>query len=321
MALNQDQRYYLKLKALSCLYEEGLTQTETAKKLHISRVTLGKLLTEAKDEGMIKIEIVDVRGQMEIIKLEKEMCDTFGLRDIKLVDAGDADDLVLTNRIAAEAAAYTQQLIRSGMKIGLTWGRTLNHMIRELQPDPSITDLSVYTLVGGSSSSSNFQPNVLAQLLIDKFDGQAIVLTAPFMCRHAALCEEIKKEPSIAEILNTSKEVDITLVGIGEEPEKGADHLSDYPFDKKMINELVKAHAVGDICGNFFDINGNLCDTTLRDRIVSIDINDLPMHKWVVGIGGGQKKVRSLIGALSGGYLDVLVTDVKTAKSVLAYQR
>ena len=321
MALTGDRRYYLKLKALSYLYEDGWTQTDIAKKLHISRVTLGKLLDEAKEEGMIKYEIVDIRGQMELIQLEKELCEAFDLRDIKLVDAGDADDDVLTQRIAAEAAVYTQQLLQSNMKIGLTWGRTLSRMIRELQPDPGITDLSVYTLVGGASSSSSFQPNVLAQQLIDKFHGRAIVMTAPFMCQHATLCAEIKKEPSIAQILKASRDLDITLVGIGEEPERGADHLSDYPFDKKMIQELVKAKAAGDICGNFFDIHGIPCDTTLKDRIVSIDISDLPSHKWVVGMGGGKKKVRSLFGALSGKYLDVLVSDAATARSVLSLVR
>ena len=318
MSFTEDQRYYLKLKALSYLYEDGMSQTDIAKRLHISRVTLGKLLEEAKAEGMIKFEIVDVRGQMEIVQLEKEMCDSFGLRDIKLVAANAADEAQTVRRIAAEGATYLEQMLRSDMQIGLTWGHTLSQMIQELRPNQNIKDLEVYTLVGGASTSSNFQPNLLAQELIAKYDGQAFVMTAPFMCQHEDLCAQIKKEPAIDHILRASRNVDITLVGIGEEPEKGADRLSDYPFDKKMIQQLVKAKAVGDICGNFFDEQGALCDTPFRDRIVSIDIRELPQHKWVVGMGGGQKKVHSILGALHGGYLDVLITDAQTAREVLA---
>ncbi len=318
MSFTEDQRYYLKLKALSCLYDEGLSKTEIAKNLNISRVTLGKLLEEAKAEGMIKYEIVDVRGKMKLVQTEKEMCSNFGLRDIKLVDTGQADEETAIKRIAAEGAAYVSQILRSNMRIGLTWGRTLSSMIHELKPDSHITDLTVYTLVGGASTSSNFQPNLLAQQFISKYNGQAVVITAPFMCQHEALCTEIKKEPSIAHILRASRDVDITLVGIGEEPEKDAERLSDYPFDRKMIQQLVKANAVGDICGNFFDINGNLCDTPLRNCIVSIDIRELLSHKWVVGIGRGPKKIRSILGALNGGYLDVLITDLETAEQVLA---
>ena len=318
MSFTDDQRYYLKLKALSCLYEDGMSKTEIASLLNISRVTLGKLLDEAKAEGMIKYEIVDVRGQMKLVQVEKEMCRSFGLRAIKLVDTGQSDDEAAVKRIAAEGAAYVSQILRSNMRIGLTWGRTLSSMIHEMKPDSAITDLTVYTLVGGASTSSSFQPNLLAQQLISKYSGQAVIMTAPFMCQREELCAEIKKEPSIAHILRASRDEDITLVGIGEEPEKGADRLSDYPFDKRMIQQLVRANAVGDICGNFFDINGQLCNTSLRNRIVSIDIRDLLSHKWVVGIGRGAKKTRSILGALNGGYLDVLITDLETATRVLA---
>ena len=318
MSLTPDQRYYMKLKALTYLYEDGLTQTEIAGKLKISRVTLAKLLEEAREEGMIKFEIIDVRGRMKIVQLEKQMCETFGLRDIRLVDCSHADEETCSRKIAGEASAYVAQVLASGMKIGLTWGRTLNEMISSLTPDPQIHSLLVYTLVGGASMSSNFQPNVLAQRFINKYDGQSVVITAPFICQYESLCREIKKEPAIAEILAASHDLDLTLVGIGEEPQDGADHLSDYPFGPDTIQELVRAHAVGDICGNFFDIHGQLCDTALKDRIVSIDIRDLPSHRCVIGMGGGEKKTNSILGALNGHYLHVLITDVQTAEAVLA---
>lgn len=77
------------------------------------------------------------------------------------------------------------------------------------------------------------------------------------------------------------------------------------------------AEAAGDICGNFFTITGELCNTTLKNRIISIDIRDLPEHKRVIGVGGGEKKVRSILGALTGHYLHALITDVQTAEKVL----
>ncbi|MCF0146001.1 MAG: winged helix-turn-helix transcriptional regulator [Eubacterium sp.] len=317
MPLSQDQRYYMKLKALTYLYEDGLTQTEIAKRLNISRVTLNRLLDEARSEGMIKFEIVDVRGKQNAIRLEKKMCELFGLADIRLIDAGSADEKTLNDRIGAEAALYIEQKLRSDMKIGLTWGRTLNNMIQYLTPNARIRDLTLYTLVGGASTSSNFQPNLLAQRFINKYSGKTVVITAPFICQHENLCKAIKKEPDIANILAASHSLDLTLVGIGEEPQAGADHLSDYSFDKETIAELVNAHAAGDICGNFFDVNGRLCRTQLRNRIVSIDIRDLPSHKCVIGMGGGAKKINSILGALNGHYLHSLITDTQTAEKVI----
>ena len=317
MSISQEHRYYLKLKALYYLYEEGYTQTEIAKRLNISRVTLSRLLEEAKAEGMIKFEIVDVRGAMKTLQLEEKLRQRFGLQDIKLVDCSGADTDTLTRKIGSEAASYFEQLVHNDMKIGLTWGRTLNSMIENLPPDKNIRDIHVYTLVGGSSQSVDFQPNILAQHLIDKYNGHATILTAPFMCQSKELCSAIKKEPTIASILKASYNLDVTLVGIGEAPVRDADHLSDYPFDTATINELVDAEAAGDICGNFFTITGELCDTTLKNRIISIDIRDLPEHKRVIGVGGGEKKVRSILGALNGHYLHALITDVQTAEKVL----
>ena len=315
MSISQEHRYYLKLKALYYLYEEGYKQTEIAKRLNISRVS--RLLEEAKAEGMIKFEIVDVRGAMKTLQLEEKLRQRFGLQDIKLVDCSGADTDTLTRKIGSEAASYFEQLVHNDMKIGLTWGRTLNSMIENLPPDKNIRDIHVYTLVGGSSQSVDFQPNILAQHLIDKYNGHATILTAPFMCQSKELCSAIKEEPTIASILKASHNLDVTLVGIGEAPVRDADHLSDYPFDTATINELVDAEAAGDICGNFFTITGELCDTTLKNRIISIDIRDLPEHKRVIGVGGGEKKVRSILGALNGHYLHALITDVQTAEKVL----
>ena len=153
MSISQEHRYYLKLKALYYLYEKGYTQTEIAKRLNISRVTLGRLLDEAKAEGMIKFEIVDIRGTMKTLQLEERLRQRFGLQDIKLVDCPNADIDSVTKRIASEAATYFEQLVHSNMTIGLTWGRTLSCMIENLPSDKSIKDLLVYTLVGGSLHS------------------------------------------------------------------------------------------------------------------------------------------------------------------------
>ena len=318
MPIQEDARYYLKLKALEYYYNKNYTQTEIAKKLNISRVTLAKLLDEAKVEGMIKIEIVDIRNMKCLLEIEERLKQRFALRDVLLVDGDKLTEGEVTQRIASKGAEYFQLVLRSGMKIGVTWGRTLNAMVNRLEVNRRIRDLAVYTLVGSSSSNVNFQPNVLAQNLLNKYSGSLHILTAPFICGSPQLCSDIKAEPQIAKILQDSGSADITVVGLGEAPIEGEWSLGDYPFNRADIEELLACGAVGDICGNFFDIHGELCNTSIKPRIVSIDIRTLPQHKLVVGVGGGPKKVKSVFGALNGGYLDVLITDLQTAMGVLS---
>ena len=320
MALSEEQRYYLKLKALYYYYENGYTQTEISKMLNISRVTLGRLMDEEKKEGMVKIEIVDIRGSMETLQLEEQIRNHFDLLDVKLVDSSNLiSNAEINQRIAAAASEYFEQIIKSNLKIGITWGRTLNMMVEHLRTNKSVNGLEILTLLGGTSQSPSFQPNILAQRLIEKYNGQIRIITAPFICQSDELCAAMKNDPAISSVLEASKSVDITLVGIGEEPVKDSESLSDYPFDKATINELVSAGAVGDICGNFFDIEGVLCDTSIKNRIVSINPHDLINHKKVIGIGGGPGKIRSILGALNGHYLQVLISDTETAKAMLSF--
>lgn len=320
MAIREDLRYSMKLKALYYLYEKNYTQTEIAKILNISRVTLGKWLDEARAEGMIKFEIVDIKNELSLFYLEDEMKARFQLKDIRLVGSGDLDDSGIVWKIAINAASYLERVLKSGMKIGLTWGRTLNAMVNELSINREIQDLTIYTLVGSAPGSAAFQPNILAQNLLSKYNGSLEIITAPFFCYSAKLCSDIKNDPQISSILEETKNLDLTLVGIGEEPMENASTLSDYPFDDTIIRDLINNGAVGDICGNFFDIDGNLCNTIIQDRILSIDIRELPKHKMVIGIGGGTRKVKSILGALHGSYLDVLITDARTARAVLALE-
>jgi deoxyribonucleoside regulator len=259
-----------------------------------------------------------VRNTLQKLQVEDELRQRFGLRDVRLADNVNCSQQETHRLIASEAAAYFDKSIRSNMKIGVTWGRTLSSMVDQLTINRTIQNLTVYTLVGNTADSPDFQPNILAQKLLQKFNGSLKTIAAPFMCGSAQLCAEMKREPQIANILSGVRDLDITIVGIGEAPVPGSKKLSDYPFDEAIINELVQSGAVGDICGNFFDIDGRVCSTTIKDRIVSIDITELPQHKMVVGVGGGSNKTQSILGALNGSYLDVLITDLETARSVLA---
>ena len=320
MAIREDLRYSMKLKALYYLYEKNYTQTQIAKILNISRVTLGKWLDEARAEGMIKFEIVDVKNELSLFHLEDEMKERFHLQDVRLVGTGDLNDSAVMWKIAGAGATYFEQLVRSGMKIGLTWGRTLNAMVGELSINPAIQDLTIYTLVGNAPSSAAFQPNILAQNLLSKYGGSLRILTAPFFCYSAQLCSDIKREPQIASILQETRDLDLTLVGIGEEPAENSGKLGDYPFGSEIIDDLICQHAVGDICGNFFDLSGRLCHTMLQSHCLAINIEELHQHRMVIGVGGGSRKIKSILGALHGGYLDVLITDSQTASAVLALE-
>ncbi len=318
MPIGAQQRYYLKLKAVYYYYEKDYTQTEIAKMLNVSRITLGRLLREAREEGMVKIDIIDQRNVKHLLEVEARLKDRFGLSDVKIADCVENDQEEITRKVAMAGARYVEHILRPGTKVGLAWGRTLEMMVDFLGENRSVSGLEVVTLLGGAGTADTVtQPNIIAQRFIQKYDGVGYIINAPYLCQSEELCSAIKQEPHIADALRRSKDSDITLVGIGESPDAGEGLNLNVRYGSEVVNELVQNKAVGDICANFFDISGEPCSTSVSKKVVSIDLADLREHKKVIAISGGPKKHASVLGALRGGYVDVLITDKFTAEGVL----
>jgi len=320
MSFSAEQRYYLKLKSVYYYYEKNYTQIQISEMLGVSRITLGKLLREAREEGMVKIEIVDVRGVRALMDLEVRLQERFNLMDAKVVGVVENERNEIIRKLAAAGAVYMEGAIRSGMKLGLAWGRTQELLVEYMQENRGVKDIEVTTLVGGSGSAgATTQPNIIAQRLLEKFSGTGYILNAPFLCQTEELCRALYREPQIVAVLERAKTADLTLIGIGETPRSPEDYGKSYNYTEEMLEELKAAGAVGDICANFYDINGEICETSVSRKIVAIDIADLRKHNKVVAVGGGPNKWASVVGALRGGYIDILITDRFTAEKVLEF--
>lgn len=74
---------------------------------------------------------------------------------------------------------------------------------------------------------------------------------------------------------------------------------------------------LGAICGRFFDISGQKCTNELDDQIIGLNLNELKKINHKVAIAFGPEKVKAILGAMRGHFLDVLITDDKTANALL----
>lgn len=79
--------------------------------------------------------------------------------------------------------------------------------------------------------------------------------------------------------------------------------------------------AVGDIALRFFDVQGNIANENLNERVVGLALEDFKDKKYNIAIAVGERKAAGILGALRGGYVNVLYTDEKTAKKVLSLVR
>jgi DNA-binding transcriptional regulator LsrR (DeoR family) len=75
--------------------------------------------------------------------------------------------------------------------------------------------------------------------------------------------------------------------------------------------------AVGDICLHFFDRAGVPVITPLDARVISMALQELHHVKRAVGIAGGSRKLEAIRAALTGRWINVLITDRFTAERLL----
>ncbi|MFW6381420.1 MAG: sugar-binding transcriptional regulator [Bacillota bacterium] len=318
--MEADNDYYLKLKTARLYYEKNMTQQQVARQLHLSRPTISKLLKQAQEEGIVQIRVVDIKNKNNLLKLEKRLEQAFGLQEAIVTDFEGESEQKLKEELGEKAARYFENILDDGLKIGVSWGTTLKAVVDHLSGNRRLNQIGVLTLVGGSSHlSSDIHANILCERLASMYNGRGNFLYAPVIVDEEWILEAIRENQETGDVLQRAREVDIALVGIGGDLEYSTLLETGY-FTKKDIERLRQYGSIGDICSRFFDVKGRACQLDINRRIVSLELDDLRQIDRVIGVAGGAEKVTSILGALRGGFINVLVTDNLTASRVLQSQ-
>ena len=127
----------------------------------------------------------------------------------------------------------------------------------------------------------------------------------------------IENEPSVQQILNMTTLSQLSVVGIGGMDEE-ATIVTNGMLSSNDFLLLSMKGAVGDILCHFIDQNGNLVSSEIEGRLISTSLDTLKTLENTIGVAAGENKVKAILAALRGKYLDILITDEHTASSILA---
>jgi deoxyribonucleoside regulator len=75
--------------------------------------------------------------------------------------------------------------------------------------------------------------------------------------------------------------------------------------------------AVGDVLGNYVDIEGRVIASPHSGRLIALSIDDLRRIETVVAVVSEVEKPRAILGVLRAGVVDVLVVDEGNARTIL----
>jgi DNA-binding transcriptional regulator LsrR (DeoR family) len=306
---------YLLSKVSTLYYLRDLTQQEISDRLRISRPTISRLLTEARRQGIVQITVAPPRGLH--LELESQLEERFGLGEALVVDVESEKAVELFRQIGAAAATYLARTIQPGDTIGLAWGATINAMVQAMPFQPTQGVRVVQTLGGIGPPDSEEYVTGLVRRLAEALSGAAVLLPAPGVLATVAVRNVLRDDPHVRAALRHLDTLDTVYLGIGSL--KTNPVLNDgHSLPRGALEQLVARGAVGDIALRFFDAKGETVRTSLDDRVLGITTDQLRKVARVVAVAGGPRKVDAIHSALHTDLIDVLITDKRTAKALIA---
>ncbi len=302
------------LQAARLYYEDGLTQQQVADELGVSRPQVSRLLTRARAESIVRITIADPFATFE--EVEARLVETFGLREAVVTAGEGLSGEPLRRHIGLAAAEYLRCFLNDGLQVGIGWGHTLHAVVEALSVEQR-AGIQVFPLIGSMGQvPASFQVNDLARGLAEAFGGIWQALYAPAFVGEPQARDVLLCHPDMKMVMEAWGSLDMALVGIGyfASQRQFSMFFAEY-MDEALLRALEEQKAVGDLCGRFFDIQGMQC--IVEPEVIGVSLEQLRALGHVVGIAGGEEKVTAILGALRGGYLNVLITDTVTAQAVL----
>ena len=301
-------------------YNQNLLQSEIASKLFFSRSKVSRLLTQARELGIVDIKIRQVLDR--IPSVEEALKKTFHLKDAVVINSfsGENKDEQNLEMITDFASIYVSNLLKDNITLGVSNGRAVNIVTRKINKLHDC-DLNVVQILG---SGSNAHQAIESRDLVMRFSeiftrGHCYFLNAPIYIDNAFARSQILQDKAIKTVFEMMSKCDIILSGIGGfdvQRFHTTEIIREYQTDAHA-RELEAKGAVGCVCALYYDINGNYIDCEWNNKCVSIPFENIKKNPMTIGVACRDDKVLPMLGALRGGLINVVITDVDTATKVL----
>jgi DNA-binding transcriptional regulator LsrR (DeoR family) len=307
----------LMTKIAHLYHEQNLRQSEIAGLLHVSQAKVSRLLKRAGEVGIVRTVVVVSPGVHT--SLEQALEQRYGLLEAVVADVdGDDDEAAVNAGIGSAGASYLEATLAGGERIGVSsWSQTLLSVADRLTPLRTSGADQIVQLVGGIGvASAQAQANRLLSELASLIGAAPTFVPAPGLVGDPLVRESLLADPAMRSVAGDWQNLTMALVGIGSLQPSQLLRASGNAIDPADQAKLLGLGAVGDVCNRYFDIDGHLVHSALDSRVVGIGPEAFRAIPRRVGLAGGTRKHDAIRAALAGGWVNVLVTDVSTARAL-----
>ncbi|RIY02195.1 sugar-binding transcriptional regulator [Aureimonas flava] len=302
----------MRVRAAWMYYVEEMTQSDIAAALDIGRVSVVRMLAEARARGEVRISVSGALA--ELTAAERALETRYALGSAVVVPApGRGEDP--SPAISAAIGAVLSEAVGSGMAVGLGWGRTLLESLPFIAPR-ALDDMRVVSLLGGISQAHRFNPAEFVWRFAQIFNGDAFLLSAPAIVDGPDTKTALVERCGLRSTLEMAEKLDLVVLSVGGIERNATTYRTGYIAETER-RSLQAAGAVGDLLFHFLDRDGALVDHPINGRIVSADMEAIRRAPERILASGGPEKTEILRAALAFLKPTVLVTDETTASRLL----
>ena len=289
-------------------YLEDRKQSDIAQELGVSRPLISRMLSEARDLGVVKITIQEPGG--EASDLLERLRQYSGLRDGVLVEDGADNDE--TNQRLSEGAVSLLRQLRTRC-LGVGWGYLIGQLVTWLQkhPQENSTVTDICPLVGNASiPARNYQSNENVRLIAQQLGA------APHFLYLPALPESLEEKQLLCstevyrQIQAWWGEMDTALVNIGNYPSS-----PDFASLVRYGSLLQQERTCGRLLVYYFNETGKIIQSE-QDFAIQIPLDALRRCPRIIGVCSANTSVRALRGALRTGLFSHIVARAELAKAL-----
>jgi DNA-binding transcriptional regulator LsrR (DeoR family) len=305
------------LKVARMHYYQNMTSEAIAHELNVSRSTISRLLSYAREQGLVNIQIVDPNEHPQL--LEARIVEQFAIKRAHVVPvSGIAGESEWLARVVQYAANYLNSIFDSRMVMGIAWGTTISAIARYLQP--KATHDSQIIQLNGAGNTQSMGIEYASEILVrfaQNYQAVANLFPVPTFFDYAATKAALWKERSIQRLLDLQNQADLLLYSIGAVNAGVPSHVYSAGYlERADFQDLKRLKLVGDIATVFFREDGSFDRIPINER-TSGPALELFQRKHGICVVSGYAKVAGLAAAMRGGLVNELIIDEPTARKLV----
>jgi DNA-binding transcriptional regulator LsrR (DeoR family) len=294
-------------------YVAGLTQDQIAQELGVSRQRAQRLVSRAMAERLIRVRLE--HRVSACLDLESALMRRFGLR-LARVAPSLPEGLDPLPSIAPTAAAEIERVLRSQkpLVIALGTGRTLRAAVDELTA-MECEQHRIVSLNGNISPDGSASYYDVIMRIADRVRAPHFPMPMPVIAGSLDERALFHALPSIQSVLRLAEGADVTFVGVGQMGDD-APLLKDGFLNASELQQMQAAGAMGEVAGWAYDSEGRYLDTPVNNRVAGARVM-ADAGRSVIAIAAGHAKLPAMHAGLKGRIFNGLITDERTARSLL----